>query len=262
MDNKFMEKLVFNENDKIYTTSLIISKVFEKRHDHIMRDIRNLQKKFVELHLEDTPNFGEIIYKDNRNRHQTMFTMDREGFIYLVTSFTGDKALIFRNKFINAFNKMEAYIKELEQRQSLSWIETRENGKIVRKDFTSIISNFIEYAVEQGSKHAKFYYKHYTAYINKMLYGIESTNDIDKNLRDQLDVRQLSILTTIEIIASKILIDLMEDNKYYKQIYKEFKEEIEMYSNRLGIERPALLESLEYQMCLPKSKVKEIGGER
>jgi hypothetical protein len=47
-----MKDLVIMKNKQAVTTSLGVADVFEKRHDHILRDIDKLKK--------DVPNFGEM----------------------------------------------------------------------------------------------------------------------------------------------------------------------------------------------------------
>lgn len=91
------------ENDHIVTTSKKVAEVFEKRHDHVLRDIEELRK--------DLPNFGEMFYEseylDNYGRKQKQYQMNRDGFSLLSMGFTGSKALIWKLKFIEAFNFLE-----------------------------------------------------------------------------------------------------------------------------------------------------------
>jgi Rha family phage regulatory protein len=100
--------LVMLLDDKAMTTSLNVSEMFGKRHDHVIRDIRTLIAKGV-------PNFGESSYINQQNREMPMFLMDRDGFSLLVMGFTGNKALAWKLKYIEAFNRMEA---ELMKRQA------------------------------------------------------------------------------------------------------------------------------------------------
>lgn len=103
------DNLVLMQNDKALTTSKIVAKKFEKRHDHVIRDIQRF--------MEDLPNFGEMFYEDETTdsygRKQKIFDMNRDGFSLLAMGFTGKKALQFKIKFINAFNEMENKLKEL-----------------------------------------------------------------------------------------------------------------------------------------------------
>jgi Rha family phage regulatory protein len=101
-------ELVTLENNKAMTTSLKVAEVFGKNHQHVMRDIRKLVEKGVS-------NFGQSSYINAQNKEQPMFLMDRDGFSLLVMGFNGDKALAWKLKYIEAFNRMEA---ELMKRQA------------------------------------------------------------------------------------------------------------------------------------------------
>ena len=98
-----MEELVIMQNQQAVTTSLKVAEVFGKRHDHILRDISNLRK--------DIPNFGEMFLEgtepDSYGRNRKMFYMNRDGFTLLAMGFTGQKAMSFKLKYIEAFNAME-----------------------------------------------------------------------------------------------------------------------------------------------------------
>lgn len=102
-----MNDLVIMKNQQALTTSLKVASTFNKRPDHVLRDIDTLKK--------DAPNFGEMFFedkvKDSYGRSRRMYYMNRDGFSLLAMGFTGRKALKFKLKYINAFNQMEAYIK-------------------------------------------------------------------------------------------------------------------------------------------------------
>lgn len=76
---------------------------FEKRHDHVMRDIDAMKK--------DVPNFGEMFFEttapDSYGREQRAYLMNRDGFTLLAMGFTGKAALEWKLKYIAVFNEME-----------------------------------------------------------------------------------------------------------------------------------------------------------
>lgn len=81
---------------------------FEKRHDHVMRDIDAMKK--------DVPNFGEMFFEttapDSYGREQRAYLMNRDGFTLLAMGFTGKAALEWKLKYIAAFNEMEKKLAE------------------------------------------------------------------------------------------------------------------------------------------------------
>lgn len=90
------------------TTSLEVSRYFNKRHDHVVRSIRDLldncPKEFT------APNFGVSEYTDETGRTLPLFILHRDGFMLLTMGFTGKEALAWKIRFIEAFNAMEAQI--------------------------------------------------------------------------------------------------------------------------------------------------------
>lgn len=55
--------------------------------------------------------FIESTYLDKSNRQSKEYLLTRDGFSFLVMGFTGAKADIWKLKYIEAFNKMEEYIR-------------------------------------------------------------------------------------------------------------------------------------------------------
>lgn len=88
-----------------------IAENFEKRHDHVMRDIDAIKK--------DVPNFGEMFFEttvpDSYGREQRAYLMNRDGFTLLAMGFTGKAALEWKLKYIAAFNEMEKKLTEQPQ---------------------------------------------------------------------------------------------------------------------------------------------------
>ena len=99
-------KLVTNKSGKPITTSLIVAEIFNKRHDHILRDIQVIQNTLKSLG-NSLPNFGESTYLNYRGKEYPMVEMDRDAFTLLTFGFTGARALQFKLQFIKAFNEME-----------------------------------------------------------------------------------------------------------------------------------------------------------
>ena len=91
----------------ILASSRDVAEKFGKRHDHILRDIESFQK--------DVPNFGEMFFEDispdKYGRNQKIYLRNRDGFSLLCMGFTGKKALEWKLKYIDAFNKMEETLK-------------------------------------------------------------------------------------------------------------------------------------------------------
>ena len=91
------------------TTSIDVARHFGKRHDDVLRAIRNLLSQMPE---EYRRNFAEVPmeYTNGMGGTQTApaYRITRDGFTLLAMGFTGKKALAFKLAYIDAFNTMEA----------------------------------------------------------------------------------------------------------------------------------------------------------
>ncbi|WP_411347060.1 Rha family transcriptional regulator [Paenibacillus sp. WLX2291] len=110
-----MEGMVFLVNGQPKTDSLKVAKMFGKRHDHVIRDIRNLDcsKEFSLL------NFGESEYRNDRERPYPNYEMTKDGFIFLVMGYRGKEAARFKERYIEAFNRMSQQLQYERGEQSL-----------------------------------------------------------------------------------------------------------------------------------------------
>lgn len=98
-------------NNQATCLSTDVALFFGKLHKHVIRDIENLLSN---LPAERQPNFG-LCYENNElqnGRPLKRYRMTRDGFTLLVMGWTGVKALQFKLVWLDAFNKMEALIRE------------------------------------------------------------------------------------------------------------------------------------------------------
>ena len=107
--------VVFERDGRVVTTSRDVAALFDKRHDHVLRDIDALIQTAPELVSGPLPNFGEGSYSlpnTGAQRHR-QFTLTRDGFTLLAMGFTGAQALKFKLAYIEAFNAMENRLRGL-----------------------------------------------------------------------------------------------------------------------------------------------------
>ena len=110
-----MNELVFRgQNDQVITTSLLVAETFEKEHRNVLKSIRKLMSA---TNVAVAQMFDETTYVNEQGKEQPMFVMNRDGFTLLAMGFSGEKALEFKVKYINAFNKMEAELKSQQTKQ-------------------------------------------------------------------------------------------------------------------------------------------------
>lgn len=202
------------------TTSLIIAEKFEKRHDHVLRDIRELYQRLKETLSHDDFSLlkiGETKRFDVQNKEQTYYEVNEDFFLMLVMGYNGKNALNFKMQFIKAFKFMR---NELQVRA-----ETRHISKSVRKLLTETIKNNLD---EGNFK--SFAYSNYTKLIYKKLFGktVKELKDIKKvpehgNIRDYFTIEQIQQIQDIESnIATIIEYEKSEDDKIVYQKIKDY----------------------------------------
>ena len=97
--------LVTIHDGKATTTSLKIAEHFKKDHSKVLRAIQAAEcsQEFRQA------NFGFSKYRADGNRRTYPYCcITRDGFMFLVMGFTGKEAAMWKERFISAFNEMEA----------------------------------------------------------------------------------------------------------------------------------------------------------
>ena len=109
-----MNDLVIMKSKQALTTSLKVAEKFKKNHKDVMKSIRNLTAQNCAVKNM----FVESTYVNSRGQEQPMYYMNRDGFTLLAMGFTGKEAVKFKLEYIEAFNKMENFIREQELPQT------------------------------------------------------------------------------------------------------------------------------------------------
>lgn len=100
-----MNELINVINDEVVTTSLRVAEYFHKRHSTVLRSIEGLISENTKMW------FHKSAYKtEGNNKTYPMYYINRDGFSLLAMGFTGKDALMWKIKYIEAFNQMEQYI--------------------------------------------------------------------------------------------------------------------------------------------------------
>ncbi|EAL8736228.1 phage regulatory protein [Campylobacter coli] len=116
------QEVIFeNKDEQVFCTSLDVAKVFGKRHDNVLADIKLILNDLREIGTSnDLLNFQEVVRiskttnpKNGKlvSRKMPIYNLTRDGFSLLAMGFTGKEALQWKILFINAFNEMERIIK-------------------------------------------------------------------------------------------------------------------------------------------------------
>ena len=176
-------------------TSLDVAETFGKRHDNVLRDIRELgcSSEFRLL------NFEESGYTNAQGKKQPMIYMTRDGFTLLVMGYTGDLAMRFKEAYIKQFNAMEVSLR----------------GKLIERQKGIAVRQALTKALQQSTENERMHghaYSTYTNCIYKVLfgrsakqlrewYGIGTKDD----LRDCFTVEELAAVQSMERLVSGLV---------------------------------------------------------
>jgi Rha family phage regulatory protein len=118
---------IFEKSGDAWVSSRDIAKLFEKQHKDVLAAIReqivpNVSDVFARR------NFPPSSYRNEQNKKQPEYLLNRKSFSMVVMGFTGKKAMAFKEVYIEAFEAM------------LDVINTRMLSKAGYKEMTSAIS--------------------------------------------------------------------------------------------------------------------------
>lgn len=105
MENQLIN--IANNNGVLTVGSVEVARHFEKQHKHVLQTIYDLAAE----NSAAKNMFIESTY-ENRGKQYPQYLITRDGFSLLVMGFTGKKALEWKLKYIEAFNKMETALKQ------------------------------------------------------------------------------------------------------------------------------------------------------
>lgn len=170
-----------------------------------MRDIETLKEQ-----IQPAQNWaGYFIpseYRDAKGEMRKEYLLTRDGFSLLVMGFTGEKALSWKLKYIEAFNEMEKELARLYEERK-RWEIERAKGVLVRHILTDTIKMKV---AETPNK--KFAYPNYTKLIYRAIFGRgypellkEFGVKPKESLRDYLTGEQLREVEQMEMLVSSLI---------------------------------------------------------
>ena len=152
-------RFVMIENNEPVTTSSIVAKRFNKPHRHVLRAIRNLEcsDKFR------LRNFGQTVTtrknpSGGKDIQSPIYTMTKDGFVFLAMGFTGKEAAVWKERFIEAFNSMSDQVRsnQMDLWKQMQELIAKEVDSKVRASFGSHLMHKrkreIPYLMEEREK--------------------------------------------------------------------------------------------------------------
>ena len=110
--NIFLTDISRNRN--VVVSSRQVAKHFGKRHDKLFSEIKRRYSEYIDC----AENGGHPLFFENsyihlqNNQTYKEYLMNRDGFVFLIMGFTGKEASKWKEKYIAAFNAMEAELKK------------------------------------------------------------------------------------------------------------------------------------------------------
>lgn len=100
---------LFESKGAAFCSSRQVAETFGKRHANVLRDVQELDcsDNFREL------NFEFSSYVSEQKKKLPLAYMTKDGFIFLVMGYRGKRAAAFKESYIQRFNDMERFIKNM-----------------------------------------------------------------------------------------------------------------------------------------------------
>lgn len=195
-----------NKSDMLVVSSRNIAEDFEKRHDHILRDIDALISGMGSPQIWGSFFIPSKYTHEQNKQEYKEYLVTRDGFAMLVMGFNGDKALRWKMRYIEAFNAMEDELKRL-YKERQQWEIERAKGVMIRHILTDTIKMKIA-----DSPNKRFAYPNYTKLIYQTIFGKpfkELQEDYGvkpkESLRDYLTAEQLKEVEAMEMLVSSLI---------------------------------------------------------
>lgn len=192
---------ILNENGQLVVTSRQIGEDFEKEHSKVNRDIENLIEGIAKN--GDTYNhlFIESQYQHEQNKQTYReYLLTRDGFSLLVMGFTGAKALEWKLKYIEAFNKMEQTLKEQQKPACIEDLIIMQAQSL--KDIRQQLNEVNHHALAASAK-------------------AEETKEELQNVRDIITLNPNSWRTEVTNLLNKIAKERGGTGQAYQEIRNE-----------------------------------------
>ncbi len=237
MSKKKIATVVKIWKDEPRAGTKIIADGFNREHEYVLRLVQKHESHFLEFEI-NTPFLERSIPRQRVNTNKrgqpvNEYLLNEDQALFLGTLLRNSpKVIEFKKRLIKEFRKVRNQLQNLKaHHQDPEYIEARARGKMIRRDATAAMKEFIDYAESQGSTHAAKYYMIYTNMMNSCLFIVQGSF---KNLREVMNIDQLMVVATVEKIMDNALREAMQENMYYKDIFQHVKKKILQFAEMYG----------------------------
>ena len=223
-----MNELILLKNNDVFTTSLVIAEGTNVKHKNI--------KELVSKYENDLKDFGKVrvlnatLDTNGGVQKISYYLLNEQQATFLMTLLRNTKSVVeFKKELVKQFYQMRQILLE---KQTALWQNTRIEAKVNRLKETDEIKALVAYAKENGSRNADKYYITFSNLANKAV-------GLDSNQRSIATTSQLNNLILIENIISHVIQEGLQQQNYYKEIYKSCKERIKQFKYIAYLEKTA-----------------------
>jgi phage regulator Rha-like protein len=213
------------------TTTLAIAEGTAHEHRTVIQLVR--------IYIDDLNEFGRVTFQiapfktAGGTQSREIALLNEPQATLLITYMKNSEVVrAFKKTLVREFYRMRSVLVQAAARhENAAWLEQRKLGKETRLLTTDTIKEFTEYATAQGSTNAAKYYGNLTVMENKALFLLEMKY---KNIRNLLDLHQLSTVKSADAIVMKALVGGMAQGLHYKDIYLLAKKRVEGFAEIIG----------------------------
>ena len=218
-----MNEIIRIENIEgdLRVSSRLIAEHFEKQHKHVIEKIESIKVENSAV----TKMFTESTYVAGTGKAYKEYLISRDGFTLLAMGFTGKKALDWKLKYIDAFNRMEE--------------ELRNNNKYQYENLSTEMKALLMHdkkiqAVQKEVLEVKEDIRYVKAIAEKSTIDYEQ----QENIRELVNLRGTEILggktaPAYKSMSKKIFQSLWRDYKKYFKVNSYKNTAIKDYENAI-----------------------------
>lgn len=223
--------LVTLDHGEVWTTSLLVAEKFGKQHKDVLRAI---EKKACSEEFRQR-NFAPAEYLDEQSKPRRMYRLSRDGFALVVMGFTGESAVSWQERFIDAFNQMERELRRIViNRAQPDWNEARQLGKIERRELTDAVQLLCERAHERNDSTTPLatWAMSATRTVTRALF--ETNAERIAAIRERLTARQLRRLAMAEQVYADALLNCLDSDLHHRAINEQARVSVLDFSSVTG----------------------------
>jgi Rha family phage regulatory protein len=173
--------LVEIKHNKPMVSSLVIAELFGRRHDSVLRSIRQVVIEQLGVHV-----FAET-YKDNQGKERPLYWLEERAALIVMPFLGGKKAMDGQMKLVDAYL---AYHRAAEQKKDPDWKVIRDETKV---GFKWMADTLKERREASGKATKSFHYSNEARLVNSVLSGrFEGLN------RDALSASDLKLVGDLQ----------------------------------------------------------------